>query len=162
MKKRQEELVEEIISKFEKLNDAKSFKGSILDLDKLIGDQEESDAIRKEIEICNEALMKELRRNFQEKCEELSKDLNILNVPNSFKDNEKRIFIIGDSYTNKAINLEIKSEIIRLPNNENVCKYVSEQLSMGNVNTNSFEKMIESNLFQQTIKRYIDKFYKKE
>lgn len=171
LNERQTKLIADLQEAFGKMNGSTTAKGRLLDIQAIRNMMDESEAIKKEVELYNEKLRGEFRCKWTSELDMLTDDLEELGLSVKMQGEEMFVQHMGlhyDSYgkegscltqvmlggwTNQfIIKPRITVKYIDLPNGERINKIVCYYYELGTNNYfDSIEKLVSSELFKEWI-----------
>jgi hypothetical protein len=155
MNERQEAILSELKDKFDALNQTTSVKGNILDIASLQKDMADAKTMRAEIELYNEAFLKEFSTIFQESCGKLKEDLERLGIECRLHETQ---LCMGPLIANYSPVSYVKStELIALPDNSHVSKTTKFMFSWSTYSCDTLEELCSLRTFSERLKDLLRK-----
>jgi hypothetical protein len=146
MNQRQQQLIDELVKEFDKLNSSNQKKGRLLDVSAYIDEFNQSEVMRKEIEAYNNAKIIEAKESFLEEAKLLQCDLSDLGIEtfihcNNFNDHELIFKVPG--YGDKRIFIKRRLQDIALPNGNYIEKTIEFVVRISDDSFSTFDSVQE-------------------
>jgi hypothetical protein len=164
MNARQQQLINELTREFDRLNSSNVSRGSILDIDSYMDEFNDSEIIKNEIKVWNDAIVRELNASFLEEAYQLQKDLKAMNIKSDISEGGSfpSILFMYTPGENIIIRLRYRGESVKLPNLGSINKITGAYVDMGNYTAySSIKNMCESSVDFKTIIRQAVKYANK-
>lgn len=175
LNERQAKLISDLQDAFGKMNGSTTAKGRLLDIQAIHSMMDESESIKKEIELYNEKMIKEFYLEWTSQLDMLTDDLEELGLIVKWIDdgNSTECYVEHIEINNETLKAFTTHEIgtrmrfyitthvdyasIELPNGERISKAYGFRYRLDDMWYSTIEKLIECDLFKVMLKRSLIK-----